>query len=87
MPVTVRQVLHGAVSSIFVKECVCACREISSGACADAVTDMLSRASREEGKLTGVLMEEVMQQYNSVNSGELKNLSTLLVELLVSQSF
>ena len=30
-----------------------------------------------------MLMEELMKQYNQVNSGELKNLSTLLLEILI----
>ena len=35
-------------------------------------------------KFSKILVEEIMRQYNNVSSGELKNLSTLLVEILVS---
>ena len=38
-------------------------------------------------KFSKFLVEEIMRQYNNVNSGELKNLSTLLVEILVSDDY
>lgn len=81
MPVTVCRILYGPVAPVFVKEAVSACREVTSSV--DIIIDMLVQISFCHAKVTKIVLEEVMQQYNTVNSGELKNLSTLLYELLV----
>ncbi len=81
IPVTVSQLLHGPVAPVFVREAVSACREVQGSV--DPLTDMLCAIAYSEEDVTNTLMEEVMYQYNTVNSGELKNLSTLLLELLV----
>ncbi len=81
MPATVSRLLYGPVAPVFVREAVCACREVSGSV--DLIVEMLVKASMDSEKLSRIVVEEVMQQYNTINSGELKNLSTLLFELLV----
>ena len=87
LPVTVRQLLHGAVAPVFVKEVVSACREVGSGgasAAVDAMTDMLVRVAYSSAEFSKLLLMEILQQYKSVNPSELKRLSHLLLELMVS---
>lgn len=43
---------------------------------------MLIHVSFGSARVTNFVLEETMKQYKSVNSGELRNLSTILVELL-----
>ena len=88
MPDVVSNVLYKSegLSYLFIREAVSACREIG-GACEFGVNltvDMLIQVSYCSAKISQVLVEELMKQYNQVNSGELKNLSTLLLEILVS---
>ena len=88
MPEVVINVLYRSegLCFLFVREAVSACREIS-GACefgVKLIVDMLIQVSYCSANCSHILMEELMKQYNQVNSGELKNLSTLLLEILVS---
>jgi hypothetical protein len=82
MPASVRSTLQGPVAPHFVRETVVALREVVSSV--GPVVDMLVHVARDCTKFTGLLLEEIMRQYNTVNSGELRNLSSLLLELLVS---
>ena len=91
MPLVVSNVLYDCqwVSRLFIREAVCACREVS-GTCefgAKLIVDMLLQVSYCSTTFSQSLMDELMKQYNQVNSGELKNLSTLMLEILVSQFY
>ena len=88
MPEVVVNVLYHSegLCFLFIREAVSACREIS-GTCefgVKLIVDMLIQVSFCSVNFSQMLMEELMKQYNQVNSGELKNLSTLLLEILVS---
>ena len=91
MPIVVSNVLYNfqGISRLFIREAVCACREVS-GTCefgAKLIVDMLLQVSYCSTTFSQSLMDELMKQYNQVNSGELKNLSTLMLEILVSQFY
>ncbi len=83
-PPTVSRLLHGPAAPVFVREAVCACREVSGPI--DPIVKVMVKVSRDSQKLSAIVIEEVMQQYNTINSGELKNLSVLLLELLVRRN-
>ena len=88
MPEAVSTVLYKSegLSYLFIREAVSACREVG-GACefgAKPIVDMLLQVSYCSAHFSNFLVVEVMKQYNQVNSGELKNLSTLMLEILVS---
>ena len=59
-----------------------ACREVASS-CIPNIIESLIHITTEAEKFSQHLMEELLRQYNNVSSGELKNLSSLLVEILV----
>ena len=82
MPVTVMQLLHGAVAPVFVKEVVSACREVGGGA-VDAITEMLVLVAFASKDFSRLLLQEILEQYKSVNPSELKHLSQLLLDLMV----
>ena len=84
MPVCVSDVLHGKLASIYIREVVSACREVTS-ACIPRITESLIHVTTEVPIFSELLMEELLRQYNTVSSGDLKNLSSLLVDLLVRQ--
>ena len=86
MPVCVSDVLHGKLASIYIREVVSACREVTS-ACIPRITESLIHVTTEVPIFSELLMEELLRQYNTVSSGDLKNLSSLLVDLLVRQNF
>lgn len=71
------------VSPLFVRECVSALREVSGPVA--PVRDMLVRAAAGSRHFTRVLLEEIMRQYKAVGAAELKNLSRLLHDILVSR--
>ena len=88
MPEAVLNVLYKSndLCYLFVRESVSSCREIS-GTCelgVKLIVDMLLQVAYNSAHFSEVLLEELMKQYNQVNSGELKNLSTLMLEILVS---
>ena len=83
IPTGVSAVLFDKLAPLFIREAVSACREVASTS-VPAIIQALIHASYRSATFSELLMEEVMKQYNSVGSGELKNLSTLLVEVLVS---
>ena len=73
---------------LFIREAVSACREVS-GTCefgVKLIVDMLIQVAYCSAHFSQFLIEELMKQYNQVNSGELKNLSTLMLEILVSKN-
>ena len=87
MPETVSNILYKStgLTSLFIREAVSACREVS-GSCEFGVrliVDMLIQVSYCSDHFSKLLIEELMKQYNQVNSGELKNLSILLLEILI----
>ena len=86
MPVCVSDVLHGKLAPIYIREVVSACREVTS-TCIPIIIDSLLHVTKEVPTFSELLMEELLRQYNNVSSGELKNLSSLLVELLVRVEF
>jgi hypothetical protein len=91
MPEAVANVLYKSegLSYLFIREAVSACREVG-GSCefgAKLIVDMLVQVSYCSDHFSHHLIVEVLKQYNQVNSGELKNLSTLMFEILVSKSF
>ena len=47
------------------------------------VVDALAHVSSDRGEFSAAAVEEIMRQYNNVSSGEMRNLSTALLELLV----
>ena len=83
MPVLMSDVLHGKLAPIFIREAVSACREVTSS-CVPKIVQSLVHVTTEVAVFSEQLMEELLKQYNNVSSGELKNLSSLLVEILVS---
>ena len=88
MPIAVTNVLYQnrGMTWLFIREAVSACREVG-GTCefgAKHIVDMLIQISYCSSSFSHLLMDELMKQYNQVNSGELKNLSTLMLEILVS---
>ena len=47
------------------------------------VVDALAHVSSDRAEFSSAAVEEIMRQYNNVSSGEMRNLSTALLELLV----
>ena len=47
------------------------------------VVDALAHVSTDRNEFSSAAVEEIMRQYNNVSSGEIRNLSTALLELLV----
>ncbi len=85
LPTSVRCTLSDSVlAPLFVREMTVALREAVPAGRETPIVDMLVYAARDCSGFTSVLLEEIVKQYNSVNSGELRNLSILLMELLVS---
>ena len=87
MPTVVTNLLYEnkGMTWLFIREAVSACREVS-GTCefgAKIIVDMLVQISYCSSSFSQLLMDELMKQYNQVNSGELKNLSSLMLEILV----
>ena len=55
---------------------------VSSGA-VGPVVDALAHVCSDRGEFSAAAVEEIMRQYNNVSSGEMRNLSTAISELLV----
>ena len=81
-----QNVLNGPLTSLYVREAVSACREVSSFAI-QTICKALRHATSNSSKFSHALTEELLKQYHSVSSGELKNLSWLLIEILVIWHF
>ena len=82
MPDCMIEVLKGKLAPLYIREAVSACREVASS-CIPNIIESLIHITTEAEKFSQHLMEELLRQYNNVSSGELKNLSSLLVEILV----
>eukprot|EP00090_Calanus_glacialis_P047045 TRINITY_DN9530_c0_g1_i3.p1 TRINITY_DN9530_c0_g1~~TRINITY_DN9530_c0_g1_i3.p1 ORF type:complete len:2633 (-),score=502.34 TRINITY_DN9530_c0_g1_i3:271-7929(-) len=80
MPTQVSTLLYGPLASLYISETISACREMNSSL--SLIIEMLAQVSFCCKSFSILVLEELMKQYNSVSSSELKNLSTLLVELL-----
>merc|ERR1711915_903134 len=80
MPTQVSNLLYGPLASLYISETISACREVNSSL--SLIIEMLVQVSYCCKSFSILVLEELMKQYNSVTSSELKNLSTLLVELL-----
>ena len=85
VPSAVRTLLGGGdVSTLFVRECLSACREAYNDTPSVApIVEMLVQAAYRSSKFSRALLQELLRQYNTVNAGELKNISTLLLEVMV----
>ena len=85
VPPTVTSVLYGPIAPLFIREAVSAIREVNGVATGAVrpIIDMLIMVATGSKTFSERLLEEIMKQYKGVNSGELKNLSTLLLEILV----
>ncbi|XP_064477292.1 ubiquitin carboxyl-terminal hydrolase 24-like isoform X2 [Ornithodoros turicata] len=80
MPGEVEEALSGPFAPVYIREVVCACRETSGSV--DALVNLLVQCSFCSKPFTYMVIRLVMEQYASVPSNELKNLSGLLLELL-----
>ena len=83
MPACVSRLLFGPLASVFIAETLSACREINSSSLS-LIIDMLVKISFGSKTVTVVVIEELMKLYSTANSSELKNLSTIIVEMMVS---
>ena len=82
MPACVSRLLFGPLASVFIGETISACREINSSSLS-LIIDMLVKISFGNKSVTVVVVEELMKLYSTANSSELKNLSTIIVEMMV----
>jgi ubiquitin carboxyl-terminal hydrolase 9/24 len=81
MPGCVSRLLFGPLASVFIAESMSACREINSSSLT-LIIDMLVKISFGSKTVTVVVIEELMKLYSSANSSELRNLSTIMVEMM-----
>ena len=87
MPENVSAILyHSSTSVHFIREAVSASREVLSTA-VPLIIDALIHVAYSSTSFSDLLLAELLKQYHSVSSGELKNLSSLLVDVLVSPPF
>ena len=86
MPACVSRLLFGPLASVFIAETISACREINSSSLS-LIIDMLVKISFGSQTVTVVVIEELMKLYSTANSSELKNLSTIIVEMMVRLLF
>ena len=78
VPTSVRVTLSSpSLASQFIHETIVSLREVISAGGVAPVADMLVHVSKDCSQFTASLLEEIMKQYNNVNSGELKNLSNV----------
>ena len=84
LPITqsISQLLYGPMAHLYIREAVSACRE-ANATCVSTIIKGLVHASIGSTSFTDLLMKELLKQYNSVSSGELKNLSAIFIDLLV----
>ncbi|XP_076309376.1 ubiquitin carboxyl-terminal hydrolase 24-like isoform X2 [Tachypleus tridentatus] len=81
MPEEVKLALYGPGSFRLIREFVSASREVSGSI--STVVEMFVQGSLYNENFTSAIIYEVVTQYSSVPSNELKNLSHLMLELLV----
>ena len=82
IPKAVSQLLFGPLAQLYIREAVSAVREVNAS-CVTTIIQALVHASVGSEYFTNLLMKELLKQYNTVSSGELKNLSMIFIELLV----
>ena len=58
-------------------------KQVVSSGSVGPVVDALAHVSSNRSEFSAAAVEEIMRQYNNVSSGEMRNLSTALLELLV----
>ncbi|XP_015922706.1 ubiquitin carboxyl-terminal hydrolase 24 [Parasteatoda tepidariorum] len=80
MPKEIADALYGPGSPRYLQEVVSACREVSGSI--SVFTDMLVQCSFCNEIFSISVIRQIMLQYSSVPSNELKNLSFLLLEIL-----
>ena len=85
MPENLSSILYSSTCVHFIREAVSACREVMSAA-VPVIIDALIHAAYSSTSFSDLLLAELLKQYHSVSSGELKNLSALLIDVLVSRS-
>ena len=85
MPENLSTILYSSTCVHFIREAVSACREVMSAA-VPVIIDALIHAAYSSTSFSDLLLAELLKQYHSVSSGELKNLSALLIDVLVSRS-
>ena len=81
MPDNMGQILYGSIAHLYIREAVSACREVISSA-VPVMIDALVHAAYKSSSFSDLLLEELLKQYQNVSSGELKNLSSLLIDVL-----
>eukprot|EP00095_Tigriopus_kingsejongensis_P003305 maker-scaffold355_size198070-snap-gene-0.39 protein:Tk03305 transcript:maker-scaffold355_size198070-snap-gene-0.39-mRNA-1 annotation:"ubiquitin carboxyl-terminal hydrolase 24 isoform x8" len=82
MPTTVSSVLFGSIAPLFVRECIFAIRENNTDG-VGPIMEMLVQVAFRDSKFSEILILELLKQYSSANSGELKHLSSLLTDILI----
>lgn len=83
MPEKLSSILYSSVCVHYIREAVSACREVTS-VVVPVIIDGLIHAAYNSTSFSDLLLAELLKQYHSVSSGELKNLSSLLIDVLVS---
>ncbi|CAL1268833.1 unnamed protein product [Larinioides sclopetarius] len=81
MPKEIQDALYGPGAPRYLQEIVSACREVSGSI--SVFTDMLVQCCFCNEDFSVSIIRQIMLQYSSVPSNELKNLSYLLLEILV----
>ncbi|TRY69996.1 hypothetical protein TCAL_02811 [Tigriopus californicus] len=82
MPSTLTNVLFGAIAPLFIRECICAIKEDNTEG-VGPIMEMLVQVAFKDSKFSENLISELLKQYSNANPGELKNLSSLLCDILV----
>ncbi|CAM1321691.1 USP24 (predicted) [Pycnogonum litorale] len=83
LPVEVQNILVGTASSRYIREVVCACREIPG--CISTLVNLLLYCSFCNEVFSMNLLQQITAQYTMVPSNELKGIFQLLHELLLME--
>ncbi|GFW12475.1 ubiquitin carboxyl-terminal hydrolase 24 [Trichonephila clavipes] len=83
MPQDISDALYGPGAPRYLQEIVSACREVSGSI--SVFTDMLVQCCFCNENFSTSIIRQIMLQYSSVPSNELKNLSYLLLEILAME--
>ncbi|GIY96406.1 ubiquitin carboxyl-terminal hydrolase 24 [Caerostris extrusa] len=83
MPQEITDALYGPGAPRYLQEIVSACREVSGSI--SVFTDMLVQCCFCNENFSFSIIRQIMLQYSSVPSNELKNLSYLLLEILAME--
>lgn len=82
MPSTLTSVLFGTIAPLLIRECICAIKEDNTEG-VGPIMEMLVQVAFKNSKFSENLILELLKQYSNANPGELKNLSSLLCDILV----